>query len=131
MSVLIKQATIVSKGSPLNGKRKDILIQNGIISSIADSINQSAERVIEDEGLHISIGWIDSFAQFCDPGFEYRETIETGTKAAASGGFTDVLIIPNTDPVISTKSQVEYIINFLKSNREIKSSLDIRRTYKK
>lgn len=110
MSVLIKQATIVSKGSPLNGKRKDILIQNGIISSIADSINQSAERVIEDEGLHISIGWIDSFAQFCDPGFEYRETIETGTKAAASGGFTDVLIIPNTDPVISTKSQVEYII---------------------
>ena len=110
MSVLIKQATIVSKGSPLNGKRKDILIQNGIITSIADSINQSAERVIEDEGLHISIGWIDSFAQFCDPGFEYRETIETGTKAAASGGFTDVLIIPNTDPVISTKSQVDYII---------------------
>ena len=49
MSVLIKQATIVSKGSPLNGKRKDILIQNGIITSIADSINQSAERVIAEE----------------------------------------------------------------------------------
>ena len=110
MSVLIKQATIVSKGSPLNGKRKDILIQNGIITSIADSIKPSAERIIEEEGLHISIGWMDSFAQFGDPGFEYRETIESGTKAAASGGFTEILITPNTNPVVSTKSQVEYII---------------------
>jgi dihydroorotase len=110
MSVLIKQATIVSKGSPLNGKRKDILIQNGIITSIADSIKPSTERIIEEEGLHISIGWMDSFAQFGDPGFEYRETIESGTKAAASGGFTEILITPNTNPVVSTKSQVEYII---------------------
>ena len=60
MSVLIKQATIISKGSPLNGKRKDILIQNGIITSIADSIKPSAERIIEEEGLHISIGFIRS-----------------------------------------------------------------------
>ena len=110
MSVLIKQATIISKGSPLNGKRKDILIQNGIITSIADSIKPSTERIIEEEGLHISIGWMDSFAQFGDPGFEYRETIESGTKGAASGGFTEILITPNTNPVVSTKSQVEYII---------------------
>ena len=109
MSVLIKQATIVCKGSSLNGQCKDLLIQNGIITAIADSINQPAERVIEEPGLHISIGWMDSFAHFCDPGFEYRETIESGTKAAATGGFTAILLLPNTNPVVSTKSQVEYI----------------------
>ena len=109
MSVLIKQATIVCKGSSLNGQCKDLLIQNGIITAIADSINQPAERVIEEPGLHISIGWMDSFAHFCDPGFEYRETIESGTMAAATGGFTAILLLPNTNPVVSTKSQVEYI----------------------
>ncbi|MEJ7589907.1 MAG: dihydroorotase, partial [Ferruginibacter sp.] len=46
----------------------------------------------------------------CDPGFEYRENIETGSLAAAAGGFTDVMVVPNTDPVISAKSQVEYIV---------------------
>ena len=110
MSVLIKQATIVCKASPLNGQCKDLLIQNGIITAIADSINQPADRVIEEPGLHISIGWMDSFAHFCDPGYEYRETIESGALAAATGGFTDILILPNTNPVISSKSQVEYII---------------------
>ena len=109
MSVLIKQATIVCKGSSLNGQCKDLLIQNGIITAIADSINQLADRVIEEDGLHISIGWMDSFAHFCDPGFEYRETIESGTMAAATGGFTAILLLPNTNPVVSTKSQVEYI----------------------
>lgn len=109
MSVLIKQVVIVCKESPFNGQCKDILIQDGNITAIADLINQPAERVIAVDGLHVSIGWMDSFAHFCDPGFEYRETIESGTLAAAAGGFTDVLLLPNTDPVVCTKSQVEYI----------------------
>jgi dihydroorotase len=66
--------------------------------------------VIQQNGLHVSIGWMDSFAQFCDPGFEYRETLESGSLAAAAGGFTDIMVIPNTSPVLHTKSQVEYII---------------------
>ena len=110
MNVLIKQAVIVCKESPFNGQCKDILIQDGNIASIADSINQPSDRVIQEDGLHVSIGWMDSFAHFCDPGFEFRETIESGTLAAAAGGFTTVLLLPNTDPVVYTKSQVEYII---------------------
>ena len=110
MSILIKQAIIVSAASPFNGQLKDIFIRDGIITTIADEITENADQLIQQEGLHVSIGWMDSFAHFCDPGFEYRETLETGTVAAAAGGFTDVLIVPNTNPVIHTKSQVEYIV---------------------
>jgi len=110
MNVLIKQAVIVSASSPFNGQSKDIFITDGIISVIADDINEPADQLIQQPGLHVSIGWMDLFAHFCDPGFEYRESLESGTMAAAAGGFTDVMIFPNTNPVVHTKSQVEYIV---------------------
>ena len=110
MKVLIKQAKIIDSNSPFNRQLKDILVENGIIVKIADHIKDTAETVIQQEGLMASIGWMDIFAHFCDPGIEQCETLETGAEAAASGGFTDVAIIPNTQPVIHGKSQVEYII---------------------
>ena len=110
MRILLKQAIIVCAASPFNGQSKDILIEDGIIKLIAGEITENADQVIQQEGLHVSIGWMDSFAHFCDPGFEYRETLETGVLAAATGGFTDVMIVPNTNPVVHTKSQVEYIV---------------------
>lgn len=110
MKVLIKQAQIVCSSSPFNGQLKDVLIDNGIITFIADSITENADQVIEEKGLHASIGWMDLFAHFCDPGFEYRETLKSGAAAAAAGGFTEVLVLPNTSPAIHSKSQVEYIV---------------------
>ena len=110
MKVLIKQAHIVSSSSPFNGKVKDILITDGIIAKIADNISEKADELIETSNLHVSIGWMDSFSNFADPGFEQKETIESGAAAAAAGGFTDVIILPNTNPVVSSKSQVEYIV---------------------
>ncbi len=110
MKVLIKQATIVSASSPLNGQIKDILIQDGIIHTIADQVSPGADKVVREEGLCVSIGWMDLFAHFADPGYEFRETIESGSRAAAAGGFTDVMLIPNTSPVIHSKSQVEYLV---------------------
>ncbi|MFN8252707.1 MAG: dihydroorotase [Ferruginibacter sp.] len=115
MQVLIKQATIISPSSPLNGQTKDILVSNGIIAKIADNIEEPATTVIAQPGLHASIGWMDVFASFGDPGFEYKETIESGAAAAAAGGFTDVIAIPNTSPVVQNKAQVEYIIQKSKS----------------
>ncbi len=109
MTVLIKQATIVNSSSPFNGLVKDILIENGQIVSIVDNSSSSADQVIESEGLHVSIGWLDSFAHFCDPGYEFRETLETGSRAAAAGGFTDVMLVPNSNPVVHAKTQVEYL----------------------
>lgn len=110
MKVLIKQVHIISPSSPFNGQTKDIFIIDGIISRIADGITEKADQVIEQEGLSASIGWMDIFADFGDPGHENRETMETGAKAAVAGGFTDIMLIPNTNPVADTKSQVEYII---------------------
>lgn len=110
MKVLIKDATILSPASPFYGQSKDILIENGIISEIGNKLNTSEARIIEAENLHVSCGWMDCFANFCDPGHEYKETLETGAMAAAAGGFTQVMLIPNTQPVVHNKSQVEYII---------------------
>ena len=58
---------------------------------------------------HASCGWVDIFSNFSDPGYEYKETLETGANAAAAGGYTDVFVIPNTKPAVDIKAQVEYI----------------------
>ncbi|CAN5117633.1 dihydroorotase [soil metagenome] len=110
MKILIKQATIISPSSPFNGQIKDILITDGKISAIADSVTEKADQVIAQDGLCVSVGWMDMYADFGDPGFEQKENIESGTKAAAAGGFTDVMLIPNSQPVVDNKAQVEYIV---------------------
>ncbi|CAN5136369.1 dihydroorotase [soil metagenome] len=110
MKVLIRSASIVCPSSPLHGQVTDLLIENGIILKIANEINEEADKVISVKGLHVSPGWADMFADFCDPGFEFKETLVTGANAAAAGGFTKVAVVPNTKPVIDNKSQVEYII---------------------
>jgi dihydroorotase len=108
MKILIKQARIVDPLSPLHYQITDLLIENG--NFIEAGKNSEIERVIDIPGIHISPGWVDIFSNFADPGYEYKETIETGSKAAAAGGYTDVFIIPNTNPVIHNKSGVEYVI---------------------
>jgi dihydroorotase len=109
MKVLIKQATIISSSSPFNGQVKDILISNGIIQLISDEISEAADEIIAAPGLHISIGWMDIFAHFDDPGYEHKETLASGAAAAAAGGFTSIMVLPNTRPAVSEKSVVEYI----------------------
>ena len=109
MKVLIKHANIICSSSAHHGQVKDILLHNGIIEKIADQISEKVDQIIEHPGLHVSIGWMDLFAHFNDPGMEQKETLESGARAAAAGGFTDVLILPNTAPGISSKSVVEYI----------------------
>jgi dihydroorotase len=109
MKVLIQQVKIVDPSSPLHGTIQDILIESGIIKDIQSKLSVHADQVIAGSGLHCSPGWVDVFANFADPGYEYKETLETGAAAAAAGGYTDVFVIPNTKPVIDTKSQAEYI----------------------
>lgn len=109
MVLLIQQAYINDPSSPLHETRQDILIESGIIKDIQPRIDVKADQVIAGQGLHLSPGWVDIFAQFADPGYEYKETLETGAAAAAAGGYTDVLVIPNTRPVVDNKSQTEYI----------------------
>ncbi|MCW3115840.1 MAG: dihydroorotase [Segetibacter sp.] len=110
MKLLLKQVIISDKLSPYNGLVKDILVIDGLIAKIDDAINADDANVVDRPGLTISCGWVDVFAHFNDPGFEYKETLESGAMAAAAGGFTNVFVLPNTQPVVSSKSTVEYIV---------------------
>lgn len=109
MSTLLRQVHIIDPSSPFHQQQTDILVENGIIKKIGQ-INQNTDRVIEINGLHVSPGWLDVFSNFCDPGYEHKETLETGALAAAFGGYTDVMIIPNTNPAVHNKAAVEYIV---------------------
>ena len=113
MKILIRQARIIDRSSPHNGAIRDILVDKGRITAIAETLDQAldqqADKILEQRGLHISPGWVDIFSHFCDPGYEHKETLESGAAAAAAGGYTDVFVLPNTRPVVDSKSQVEYI----------------------
>jgi len=109
MKILIQQVTITDPSSPFNGTKQDVLIESGVIRDIQPAISVEADKVITGSQLHLSPGWVDVFAHFADPGYEYKETLETGARAAAAGGYTDVFVIPNTKPVIDSKTQAEYI----------------------
>jgi dihydroorotase len=112
MNMLIQSAKVVDPNSPHNGKTVDILIEGGVITEIKKSIPAGGtKKVVNAEDLHVSPGWFDMQAHFCDPGYEYKENLETGIKAAAKGGFTGVAISPATNPTIYSKSQVEYIVS--------------------
>ena len=115
MNLLIKQAKVVDPSSPFNGQLADIFIEKGMITKIGTSITDKADKEISVDGLCVSPGWVDVFANFADPGYEFKETLETGAAAAAAGGYTDVLVIPNTNPCIHNKAGVEYIAQKSKS----------------
>lgn len=110
MNIIIKQAKIIDPTSPHNGQIADIHIANGRIVSIAKNITNKGVKTFEAEGLHLSPGWVDLFSDFADPGYEYRETLESGGRAAAAGGYTDVCVLPNTQPAMDQKSVVEYVL---------------------
>ncbi|MDF2436338.1 MAG: dihydroorotase, multifunctional complex type [Bacteroidota bacterium] len=110
MNILIKQARIIDQNSPHNGKTMDVLIENGIISAVRPKINTDKNvKVIDVKNLHISAGWFDMQANFCDPGYEHKEDLQSGIRAAAAGGFTGVAVTPSTNPPIHSKAQVQYI----------------------
>jgi dihydroorotase len=111
MRILLKKARIIAPGQPLNGLVRDLLIEGGHITRIAEKIEERAEETMERDNLHVSPGWMDTFSNFCDPGFEYKEDLQTGAAAAAQGGFTDVMVIPNTHPPLGSKAQIEYIVS--------------------
>src|SRR5688572_29098351 len=114
MDILLKGVTVIDTASSFHRQQLDILVQNGFVTEIG-AIDRSADKTISINGLCISPGFTDVFANFCDPGFEFRETLETGATAAAHGGYTDVFLLPNTQPVVYQKSGVEYIVQRSKS----------------
>jgi dihydroorotase len=107
MSLLLKKVQVLDSNSPAHTKQADILIENGKITSLK---GKSAKKEIDLSGKMISCGWMDLNAQFNDPGNEHREDIESGSNSAQSGGFTDVWLTPETNPPITSKSDVNYLL---------------------
>jgi dihydroorotase len=102
---------VVDNNSNHNGKRVDIMIEGGIITEIKSSIHAKEKvKVIEGNNLHVSAGWFDMQVDFCDPGYEHKENLESGIRAAANGGYTGVCLMPSTNPPLHSKTQIEYII---------------------
>lgn len=114
-ALLLRQVTIADPRSAQHGEQVDILIENGKITAIGDLTGTPVSEIVECAGLHIAPGFTDVFSHFCDPGIEYKETLETGAAAAAVGGYCRVLVLPNTEPAVHNKTQVEYIIQKGKS----------------
>jgi dihydroorotase len=117
--LLIHGGTIID---PATGETRqaDILIRNGVIESLGESIDAEDVERFDASGLMISPGWMDMHVHFREPGFEHKETIETGCAAAAFGGFTAVACMPNTNPPIHTRDVVEFIIE-----RAAKTAVDV------
>lgn len=99
-SLLIKNAQIIVENSDLT--QTDVLVRDGRIAEIAPKLTIKADKVIDAKGALLTPGLIDIHVHFREPGFEYKETIATGSYAAARGGFTTVAAMPNLDPVPST-----------------------------
>ncbi len=110
MKVLLRAATIYNPQSSYHLQQQNILINNGIITYIGAD-EPDADKVISTDGLCVSGGWMDMHAYVGEPGHEYKEDIESIAAAASKGGFTEVLCMPNTEPVVQTKSSVLYLKN--------------------
>jgi dihydroorotase len=115
MNLLIKSATIVDPNSPFNQQVADILIKNGTITEIAQEINADV-AVFDAKGKQLSPGFFDLNCNIGELGLETKENLQTGTAAAAAGGFTGIALMPNTQPPIHSKSEVEYLLNRAKGN---------------
>ena len=109
MSILIKSATLVDSKSNLNFKQKDILVKDGVIVDIADSIDSKSKVIIDFKNLHVSRGWMDTSVSFGEPGYEERESISNGLNTAASSGFTSILLNPDCNPLVDSHSAVEFL----------------------
>ena len=111
MKILIKKATIIDSSSSHHLQTKDLLIENGVITKIHDSIlDNNKYQIFESDHLHISQGWIDLNARFGEPGYEYKEDLTSGMRSAAQGGFTHVALMPSTKPCIQKKSDINFLI---------------------
>ncbi|WP_107037478.1 dihydroorotase [Brumimicrobium mesophilum] len=109
MKILLKQATILDSESAFFNQKVDILITDGKISKIEENILDDGAQEITSKELYVSQSWVDLKADFCDPGFEYNEDIQTGLAAACDGGFGHVFIVPTTSPIVDSKGQVNYL----------------------
>ena len=108
-TLLFRRARVVDPATGIDGLR-DVLVEGGRISKVASRITKSGAQTIDLEGLVLAPGFIDMHVHLREPGQEWKETIASGCAAAASGGFTAVACMANTDPVNDSRAVTELIL---------------------
>jgi dihydroorotase len=111
MNLLIKGGRVIDPSQKLDDTL-DVLVENGVVKEIGKGLAAPAGvETVDAAGKYVVPGLIDMHVHLRDPGLEYKEDIISGTRAAAAGGFTSVVCMPNTKPVIDNKAVASYIIN--------------------
>ncbi|MEG2670552.1 MAG: dihydroorotase, partial [Oscillospiraceae bacterium] len=110
MNLLIKNGLVVDPANNIE-EIKDILVVDGLVKKVENNIIAENAEVIDASGMTVAPGLVDLHVHFRDPGYEYKEDIKTGSEAAAKGGVTSVVCMPNTYPVIDNKAMVQYVMN--------------------
>lgn len=118
MSILIKNGRVIDPHSETDSVG-DILVEGSFITRIGSDIDTAADTVIDAAGCFVMPGFIDLHVHLREPGFEYKETIKTGSMAAAAGGYTTICAMPNTKPVIDSPKKVEYVVKKAKEEAVI------------
>ena len=119
MTILIKNGRVINPATKTD-EEADVLIEDDKVLEIKKDIDRKADQVIEADGCYVMPGFIDMHVHFRDPGLEYKEDIFTGMAAAAHGGYTSVLCMPNTKPVADNPDVIEYVHRKAKSGNCIK-----------
>lgn len=114
MTILIKNGRVLNPSENLDCVM-DLYVKDGVIAKKGKNIPDHADRTIDAEGCYVMPGLIDLHVHFRDPGQTYKEDIETGSRAAAKGGFTTVCCMPNTKPVVDCADTVTYIVEKAKN----------------
>lgn len=111
MKILVKKATLFTPGKGFSSRNQDVLLEDGkLIVNPDPKEAEKAKKTVEGEELVVSPGFVELSALSGDPGYEYREDLNTLTEAAAAGGFTAIGLLPNTEPVIQDKNDIHYVL---------------------
>ena len=108
MTILIRGGQVINPATQMD-EVADVLIEDGVVKEIKKGIKSKANRTIDAKGCYVMPGFIDLHVHLRDPGLEYKEDVFTGMQAAAHGGYTTVLAMPNTKPVADNADVIGYV----------------------
>lgn len=116
MKTIIKNGHILNPSNGMDGVY-DVMIEDGVITDVKENLStDQADEIIDASGKYVMPGFIDLHVHFREPGFEYKETIQTGSMSSARGGYTSVCPMPNTKPSIDSKEMVQWLMDKAKTD---------------